>query len=64
VFRIVLFVLVWTIPVFYIASMMAPVHTATMGALGLADPNVSNSCFDMAGDPMGALITKLFTLFK
>ena len=64
VFRIVLFVLVWTIPVFYIASMMAPVHTATMGALGLADPSVSNSCFDMAGDPMGALITKLFTLFK
>ncbi len=63
VFRIVLFVLLWTIPVFYIASAMAPLHTLTMGQLGLADASVVNSCFDMGGDPLGALITWIFGLF-
>lgn len=64
VFRIVLFVLLWTIPVFYIASAMAPLHTLTMGQLGLADASVVNSCFDMGGDPLGALIVWIFSLFQ
>jgi len=64
VFRIVLFVLLWTIPVFLIASAQAPLNTLTMGKLGLADPNVVNSCFDMGGDPLGAIIAKIFMLFK
>lgn len=63
VFRIVLFVLLWTIPVFYLASYQAPLHTLTMGQLGLADPNVLNSCFDMGGDPLGALLVWVFGLF-
>ncbi len=64
VFRIVLFVLIWTIPVFLIASAQAPVHTLTMGTLGLADPTVVNSSFDMGGDPLGALIIRIFALFS
>lgn len=64
VFRIVLFVLIWTIPVFLIASAQAPIHTLTMGTLGLADPMVVNSSFDMGGDPLGALIIRIFALFS
>ena len=64
VFRIILFVLLWTIPVMLIATKMAPVNTLTMGNLGLADPGVANSCFDMGGDPLGALIFWVFHLFK
>lgn len=64
VFRIVLFILIWTIPVLYIASAMAPIHTGTMAALQLADGNILNSCFDMAGDPLGALVTNIFSIFK
>lgn len=64
VFRIVLFVLIWTIPVFLIASAQAPLHTLTMGTLGLADPAVVNSSFDMGGDPLGALIVWIFGLFS
>ena len=64
VFRIVLFVLVWTIPVFLLASAQAPLHTLTMGNLGLADPAVVNSSFDMGGDPLGALIIWIFGLFQ
>lgn len=63
VFRIVLFVLIWTIPILYIASAMAPIHTQTMGMLGLADAAVVNSSLDMGGDPLGALLIKLFSLF-
>lgn len=63
VFRIVLFVLIWTIPVFYLASAMAPIHTETMALLELADPGVINSSFDMGGDPLGALIIFIFQLF-
>lgn len=63
VFRIVLFVLIWTIPIFLIASAQAPLHTLTMGTLGLADPAVVNSSFDMGGDPLGALIIWIFGLF-
>lgn len=56
VFRIVLFILIWIIPVFYIASAMAPIHTDTMGMLGLADASAGlNSSLDMGGDPLGAL---------
>lgn len=64
VFRIVLFVLIWTIPVFYIASAMAPIHTETMGLLGLADAAVVNSSFDMGGDPLGALMIYVFQMFQ
>ncbi len=64
VFRIVLFILVWTIPVLYIASAMAPIHTETMGMLGLADPAVVNSSMDMGGDPVGALMVYIFKMFK
>ncbi|GAA0182069.1 PTS galactitol transporter subunit IIC [Clostridium sediminicola] len=63
VFRIVLFTLVWMIPAFYIATAMAPVHTGTMAALGLSDANVINSSFDMGGDLLGFIITKIFSLF-
>ena len=64
VFRIVLFVLLWTIPIFLIASAQAPLHTLTMGNLGLADPAVVNSSFDMGGDPLGALLIWIFGLFQ
>lgn len=64
VFRIILFVLIWTIPVFLLASAQAPLHTLTMGTLGLADPEVINSSFDMGGDPLGALIIWVFGLFS
>ena len=63
VFRIVLFILLWSIPVFYIASAMAPIHTETMGMLGLADPASLNSSLDMGGDPLGGLIVWLFSFF-
>lgn len=63
VFRIVLFILLWSIPVFYIASAMAPIHTETMGMLGLADPASLNSSLDMGGDPLGGLLVWLFGLF-
>uniref|UniRef100_UPI00359CAEE8 PTS transporter subunit IIC n=1 Tax=Faecalicatena contorta TaxID=39482 RepID=UPI00359CAEE8 len=62
VFRIVLFLLVWSIPVFYIASAMAPIHTETMGMLNLADASIQNSSLDMGGDPLGGLIVWLFNL--
>ena len=63
VFRIILFVLIWTIPVFYIASAVAPLHTLTMGNLGLADAAVVNSSFDMGGDVLGGLFIAIFKLF-
>ncbi|MDY2971061.1 MAG: PTS transporter subunit IIC [Butyricicoccus pullicaecorum] len=63
VFRIVLFILLWSIPVFYIASAMAPIHTETMGMIGLADPASLNSSLDMGGDPLGGLLVWLFGLF-
>lgn len=63
VFRIVLFVLIWSIPVFYIASAMAPIHTETMGMLGLAEPSILNSSMDMGGDPLGGLLVWVFGLF-
>ncbi|MBO4819028.1 MAG: PTS galactitol transporter subunit IIC [Firmicutes bacterium] len=60
VFRIVLFTLIWTIPVFYLATFQAPIVTETMGALGLGDPAVTQSCFDMGGDILGSGILQLF----
>ena len=60
VFRIVVFTLLWTIPVFYLATFQAPIVTATMGSLGLGDPAVTQSCFDMGGDIIGAGILQLF----
>lgn len=63
VFRIVLFVLIWSIPVLYIATAMAPIHTETMGLLGLADAAAMNSSLDMGGDPLGGLLVWLFGLF-
>lgn len=63
VFRIVLFLLLWSIPIFYIASAMAPVHTQTMGMLSLADPAALNSSLDMGGDPLGALLVWVFGMF-
>ncbi len=63
VFRIVLFMLVWMIPVMLLATANADLHTLTMGSLGLADPNVINSSFDMGGDPLGFLFIKIAGLF-
>jgi PTS system galactitol-specific IIC component len=63
VFRIVIFVLLWTIPVFLLASAQAPLNTLTMTTLKLTDVKGMCSCFDMAGDPLGALITWIFSLF-
>ncbi len=60
VFRIVIFTLIWTIPVFYLATLQAPIVTATMGSLGLGDPAVTQSCFDMGGDIIGSGILQLF----
>lgn len=60
VFRIVVFTLLWTIPVFYLATFQEPIVTQTMGALGLGDPAVTQSCFDMGGDLLGSAILQLF----
>ncbi len=62
VFRIVLFTLVWGGIIMLLATANAQVHTLTMGNLGLADPGVLNSSFDMGGDPLGFLFVKLFGL--
>jgi len=63
VIRMVLFVIIWMVPTLIIATANADLHTATMGALGLADPEVINSSFDMGGDPLGFLLIKIFGLF-
>ncbi|MCL2034127.1 MAG: hypothetical protein FWG94_05275 [Oscillospiraceae bacterium] len=63
VIRMVLFVLLWIIPVLIIATVNANLHTLTMGNLGLADPAVLNSSLDMGGDPLGYLLIKIFGLF-
>jgi PTS system galactitol-specific IIC component len=60
VFRIVLFTLVWTIPVLYIATAQAGIHTAAMAKMGLGDPAVISTAMDMGGDPLGAVITQIF----
>ncbi len=59
VFRIVIFTLIWTIPVFYLATLQAPIVTETMQTLGLGDA-ASQSCFDMGGDVIGSGILQLF----
>ena len=64
VFRIILFVLLWSIPVLYLATNAAALHTATMAQCDLMDAATINSCFDMGGDPLGNLITWIFSLFK
>ncbi len=58
VFRIVVFTLLWTIPVFYLATFQAPIVSATMEACTLGSGN--QSCFDMGGDVLGAGILQLF----
>lgn len=63
VFRIVTFTLMWMAVVMYVATGMAPIHTGTMAALELAEPDVINSSFDMGGDVLGYIITKIFSLF-
>lgn len=60
VFRIVVFTLLWSIPVFYLATFQAPIVTECMGALGLGDPAVTQSCYDMGGDVLGAAILQIF----
>ena len=64
VFRIILFVLIWSIPVLYLATNFAEIHTATMALCGLADATPINSSFDMGGDLLGNLISAIFSLFK
>ncbi|MDR0452949.1 MAG: hypothetical protein LBH15_07900 [Treponema sp.] len=64
VFRIVLFTLIWTIPVMYLATFQADIHTAAMARMGLGDPAVVSTAFDMGGDPLGALIVQVFKLFR
>jgi PTS system galactitol-specific IIC component len=64
VFRIILFTLIWTIPVMYIATFQADIHTAAMAKMGLGDPAVISTAFDMGGDPLGAIIVQIFKLFK
>jgi len=63
VIRMVIFVLIWSIPVLLLATFNAPLHTETMGLLGLADPDILNSSYDMGGDPLGFLLIKIFGLF-
>ncbi|MDR1579864.1 MAG: hypothetical protein LBS35_05865 [Synergistaceae bacterium] len=64
VFRMVLFSLVWSIPVMYIATYQAPIHVAAMAKMGLSDPAVASSCMDVAGDPLGLLVVQVLSLFK
>ncbi len=61
VFRIVLYILIWSIPVFYFATFMAPVHTAAMAAVGSASEGLTSS-FDMGGDILGTLFVNVFKL--
>jgi len=61
VFRIVLTTILWMIPIFYIATAMGDVHTGTMAALGLGE--AASSSFDMGGDILGFLVTKIFSIF-
>lgn len=64
VLRIVIFILLWMIPVLLIATNMAEIHTLTMGNLGLADAAAGlNSSLDMGGDPVGFLLVKVFGMF-
>ena len=58
VFRIVVFTLLWTIPVFYLATFQADIVTLTMSKLGMGD--ATQSCFDMGGDLLGSGILQLF----
>lgn len=60
VFRIVLFTLIWMIPVTYLATYQAPIHTAAMAKMGLGDPNALNGAWDVGGDPLGAVIIQPF----
>ena len=62
VFRIIVFILLWCIPVMLIATAHAPIHTASMAQLGLGDPNVVSASFDMGGDPLGAILIRLVGL--
>jgi PTS system galactitol-specific IIC component len=64
VFRMVLFTLVWSIPVMYIATYQAPIHVAAMAKMGLSDPAVASSCMDVAGDPLGLVVVQVLSLFK
>jgi PTS system galactitol-specific IIC component len=64
VFRIILFTLIWTIPVMYLATFQADIHTMAMAKMGLGDPAVVSTAFDMGGDPLGAIIVQIFKLFK
>jgi PTS system galactitol-specific IIC component len=57
VFRIVIFTLIWVIPILYIANGQAQVHTDAMVAMGMSDGSLA-SAFDMGGDPVGAVITQ------
>ena len=63
VFRMVIFMIIWMVPVLLFATLNAPLHTLTMGNLGLADPSLVNSSFDMGGDILGYLFIKVFGLF-
>jgi PTS system galactitol-specific IIC component len=64
VFRMVLFTLIWVIPIMYFATIQAPIHTAAMAQMGLGEPNALSTSFDMGGDPIGFAITQLFNLIK
>ena len=64
VIRMVVFVLLWSIPTLLIATWNAPLHTETMYMVGLwEDPAVLNSAYDMGGDPLGFLLIKIFGIF-
>ncbi|MDR0472307.1 MAG: hypothetical protein LBH43_01355 [Treponema sp.] len=60
VFRMVLFTLIWAIPVFYIAGFQADIHTAAMAKMGMGDPAILNTSMDMGGDPLGAVVVQTF----
>lgn len=64
VLRIVLFNIIWLVLVLYVATNMAPIHTGTMSALNLGEEMVTTTSFDMGGDLLGFIITKIFILFK
>jgi PTS system galactitol-specific IIC component len=68
VLHTVIIVLLWSIPVMYIATAQAGIHTETFKLMGQFTDKIQQGArfasFDMGGDVVGAIIIKLFTLFK
>jgi PTS system galactitol-specific IIC component len=60
VFRMVLFTLIWSIPVLYFATYQADVHSAAMIRMGLSQAGEVSGAMDVGGDPLGVVIVQAF----